>query len=147
MQIYGTKAMKQGVIVIPFDYAGHMHLQQRGPEAKIAANKWEVPQGKKELSDMSLEAAAIRELREETGYEAKLEDLRKIGYFEKGTKYALTVYAWYSCVDLHPIVPEGEPMQQAKLISISDAIRCDLDDNSKIALALYTSYVTLDLWQ
>ncbi|MGP3973205.1 NUDIX domain-containing protein [Streptomyces sp. 8N114] len=50
-------------------------LLQRGPNAKFAQGKWDLPVGKSDLGE-PITATAVRELYEETGVTVRPEDLR-----------------------------------------------------------------------
>ena len=62
------------VVACLVEYKGKFILLHR-QDNKIHGNKWGQPAGKVDSSDMDNQCAIIRELREETGIEVKIEEL------------------------------------------------------------------------
>jgi ADP-ribose pyrophosphatase len=84
---------------------------------------WEIPAGKLERGEKP-EAGAKRELKEETGYEAK--NLRKIGEFYLSPGYSTEYMYLFLATNLkkgEQNLDEGEKIKEVKIFSKKEALR------------------------
>ncbi|MEW6636034.1 MAG: NUDIX hydrolase [Actinomycetota bacterium] len=142
--IYGVVHFKNlAVGVLPVE-DGHTYLvgQYRYPLERYS---WEIPEGGCPEGEEPL-AAARRELREETGFEAG--GWRMLGAAHLSNSVADEYAVWYLATELAPgdLQPEGSEVLEVRRVSLREALAMALDGRITDALSQLAimSYVLKD---